>query len=114
MKYHIIEPEVIVGLGEKTEFLEKEPPFNTVVKLHIQLEDWLGDDLMVNSNCYIVTESLREAVEASDFTGFNIMDLEQTKDEYFDDNYHQEKPLPKFYWMEVIGKKMLMTYLLNL
>ncbi|MBB6369755.1 hypothetical protein HNP36_000808 [Chryseobacterium shigense] len=31
MKYHIIEPEVIVGLGEKTEFLEKKPPFLTVI-----------------------------------------------------------------------------------
>lgn len=28
--YKIVQPEVIVGLGEKTEFLEKEPPFKTV------------------------------------------------------------------------------------
>ena len=57
--YKIIQPEVIVGLGEKTEFLEKEAPFKTITKLHIKLEDWLGDDLMECFPCYIITENLK-------------------------------------------------------
>ena len=28
-KYNKLNPEVIVGLGERTEFLEKEAPFKT-------------------------------------------------------------------------------------
>lgn len=38
-KFDKIQPEVIVGLGEHTEFLEKDVPFRTVLKLHIDLED---------------------------------------------------------------------------
>lgn len=105
MKYHVIEPEVIVGLGGKTQFLEKEPPFKTVTKLHIQLEDWLGDDIMLNSNCYIATENLKRSLEQSNFTGFQFEEMEVTKDRYFNDNYQLEKPLPKFYWMKINGKK---------
>lgn len=31
--------------------------------------------------------------------------MKVTKDEYFNDNYQQEKPLAKFYWMKINGKK---------
>jgi hypothetical protein len=101
--YQKIQPEVIVGLGEKTQFLEKVPPFRTVINLHIQLEDWLGDDLMECHPCYIVTQSLKEGLESSAFSGFEFSDLEVTKDEYFDNNYQINRPLPKFYWLKVIG-----------
>lgn len=104
-KYIKIQPEVIIGLGERTEFLEKKPPFNTITKLHIQLEDWLGDDLMLNSNCYIVTKPLKEALEKSDFTGFEFSEMEVTKDEYFDNNFQLKRELPSFYWMKIIGDK---------
>jgi hypothetical protein len=102
--YHIIQPEVIVGLGDKTEFEEKTPPFLTLKRLHINLEDWLGDDLMECHPAYIVTEALKVALEKSDFSGFTFENMEVTKDEYFNDNYHQKKPLSKFYWMKIAGK----------
>ena len=86
-KYNKLNPEVIVGLGEKTEFLEKEPPFTTVTKLHIALEDWLGDDLMECFPCYIVTEELKKYLAQSHFTGFELMEMEVTKAECFNENY---------------------------
>lgn len=101
--YQKIQPEVIVGLGEKTQFLEKAPPFRTVTNLHIQLEDWLGDDLMECHPCFLVTESLKKGLESSYFTGFEFENLEVTKDEYFNDNYKLDKTLPKFYWLKVKG-----------
>ena len=104
-EYKSIVPEVIVGLGERTEFAEKEPPFKTVIKLHILLEDWLGDDLMKCHPCYIVTDSLKAALETSHFTGFEFDKMKVTKDEYFNDNYQLDKPLPKFYWMKINGQK---------
>ena len=103
--YQKIQPEVIAGLGERTEYLEKQPPFNTVVKLHIQLEDWLGDDLMECHPCFIVTEELKKGLENSEFNGFEIAEMEVTQDEYFSNNYQLKKPLPKFYWLKIIGKK---------
>jgi hypothetical protein len=103
--YNIIQPEVVVGIGENTEFEEKTPPFLTLKKLHINLEDWLGDDLMECHPAYIVTETLKIGLENSNFSGFTFQNMEVTKDEYFDNNYQQKKSLPIFYWMKVDGKK---------
>jgi hypothetical protein len=105
INYLTVQPEVIVGLGDNTEFREKSPPFKTVINLHIDLEDWLGDDLMECHPCYIVTEKLKKLLDANSFKGFNISEMEVTKAEYFDDNYHQNKPLPKFYWLQINGGK---------
>jgi hypothetical protein len=102
--YKIIQPEVIVGLGNDTMFEETTAPFKTVKKLHIALEDWLGDDLMECHPCYIVTENLKNTLEKTNFTGFAFDNLTLTKDEYFSDNYSNEKPLPSFYWLKINGR----------
>jgi hypothetical protein len=103
--YNKLNPEVIVGLGERTVFLEKEAPFKIVIELHIQLEDWLGDDLMECFPCFIVTQELKKVLEISEFTGFEFSEMQVTKDEYFKDNYQLKRALPKFYWMKIIGEK---------
>lgn len=102
--YKVIQPEVIVGLGEKTVFLEKEQPFKTVLKLHVQLEDWLGDDIMECYPCYLVTENVEKSLREQNFTGYEIDDVEISKSEYFADNYNLVKELPKFYWLKINGK----------
>lgn len=102
-KYQIIEPEVIVGLGTNTIF--DNTPKRDVEKLHILLEDWLGDDLMLISNCYVVTERLKIALLQKSFRGYIFDEIEVTKDEYFDNNYQLEKPLPNFFWMKITGRK---------
>lgn len=104
-QYQTVQPEVIVGLGEETEFLEKKAPFLIVTKLHIQLEDWLGDDLMECHPCYIVTEKLKKDLQKSKFKGFEFSEMTVTKDEYFNDNYQLAKPLPVFHWMKINGKQ---------
>ena len=53
----------------------------------------------------IVTERLKNDLEKNIFTGFLFDNILITKDVYFDDNYHLDKPLPKFYWMKVNGKE---------
>lgn len=102
--YKIVQPEVIVGLGNKTEFGEDAPPFKTVKKLHINLEDWLGDDLMECHPCYIITDNLKKGLESTDFSGFTFDRLELDRDEYFPDNYRLKKPLPLFHWLKITGK----------
>jgi hypothetical protein len=103
-EYKKIQPEVIAGLGDDTIFLESEPPFRTVTYLHIALEDWLGDDLMKCHPCYIVTESLKKALEESKFEGFDFSEMKVTKAEGFGD-YRKLKHLPEFYRMNITGTK---------
>lgn len=106
--YTVVQPEVIVGLGEHTIF-DTEVPVKgqkrKVISLHIQLEDWLGDDLMECHPCYIVTEKLKNALVQSDYTGFVIDALELTKDEYFFSNYNLKKVLEPFYWLKINDNK---------
>lgn len=104
MKYIKIEPEVIVGLGEDTNIdTSTIPP--VVKELHINLEDWLGDDLMENYPVFIVTEPLKSNLETTAYSGYRIEDLKLTFDEYFENNYRLEKEIPKFYWMILSGIK---------
>ena len=103
MKYHVIEPEVIVGLGGNTLMdITVHPPF--VRSLDIDLEDWLGDDLMEIFPCYIATEMLAEGLKKTDFSGFEIKNLTLSEAEYFQNNYQLQRELPKFYWLNITGK----------
>ncbi|GEM_PF-1049177 len=102
MEFTQVNPEVIVGLGNRTVFTDKS---NTQVEnLHIQLEDWLGDDLMEIHPCFVVTKPLADALRYSDFTGFEIANLQLTKDRYFSENYSLKKPLPPFHWLKINGE----------
>ena len=101
-KYHVVEPEVMVGLGGQTTF--KDENRTEVLELHIDLEDWLGDDLMENSSCYIVTENLKNGLENKNYTGFIFDEITLTKAEYFRENYNLDKPFPEFFWMKIVGQ----------
>jgi hypothetical protein len=103
-KYNIIQPEVIVGIGENTEG-EDINDHEGISHLHINLEDWLGDDLVEVFPCYLVTEKLKNNLESSQFTGYSFNDVELTKDEYFSDNYQLNKALAKFYWLKINGRE---------
>jgi hypothetical protein len=52
-----------------------------------------------------VTEKLKKILDANSFKGFNISEMKVTKAECFDNNYHQNKPLPQFYWLQVNGER---------
>jgi hypothetical protein len=102
-KFNFIEPEVIVGIGENTILdTNYNPP--KVDHLDLEIEDWLGNDLMESYPCFIITESLKEGLAKSSFTGYtSIEEIEVIKAEYFEDNYQLDKEVPKFYWLKVDG-----------
>ena len=104
MKYIKIVPEIVLSIGDRTVFINDNSN-DEIIKLHINLENWLGDDLLWNFPEVIVTKKLKEALEKTDFTGFEFDKMEVTKDVYFYDNYKLKKPLPKFYWMKVTGNE---------
>jgi len=86
-KFHFIEPEVIVGIGENT-ILDNNYNPPKVDQLDLEIEDWLGNDLMESYPCFIITESLKEGLEKSKFTGYDsIEEIEVKKAEYFENNY---------------------------
>jgi hypothetical protein len=101
MKYDLLKPEIMLDIGDNT----VETKQNGTEHLHIDLENWFGDDLLETSSFdYVVSERLKIFLEQSDFTGFEIKPMEITESEYFEDNYNLDVPLPKFYWMKIIGK----------
>jgi hypothetical protein len=102
--YYIIQPEVIVGIGDNTSGADINDQFG-ITHLHIKLEDWLGDDLVEVFPCYLITETLKKKLEANMFSGYEFGEVEITKDEYFHNNYQLKKPLPQFYWLIIKGKK---------
>ncbi len=103
INYKKVLPEILLDLGEKTVFDNPGSPTKEIVKLHINIENWLGDDLLWNFPETIVTERLKKDFDQNIFTGFIFDDILITKDIYFYDNYHLNKPLPKFYWMKING-----------
>lgn len=101
MKYHLLKPEIMLDIGGNSVETEQ----NGTEHLHVDLENWFGDDLLETSSFdYVVSERLKTFLEQSDFTGFEIKPMEITKSEYFEDNYNLDVPLPKFYWMKITGQ----------
>lgn len=101
-EYTVVQPEVIVGLGDNTTGIPDHQ--DQIIHLHIHLEDWLGDDLVECFPCYLVTENLKNLLEKSKLSGFEFYDVEITLDEYFFENFRLAIDLPTFYWFKVIEK----------
>ncbi|MDC1143206.1 hypothetical protein OAU50_08960, partial [Planctomycetota bacterium] len=77
------------------------PP--NVSVLHIQLDGWLGDELLETFPCYIVSLSLLERIWDATLTGVNFTNVQVFKSETFNEMY-PNKDLPEFFWMTVEGK----------
>ena len=103
MKYIKIEPEVIVGLGDRSD-IDFSSKFAKINHLHISLEDWLGDDLVECYPAFFVTNDLKIGMEKEHFTGFEIKSFELTFDEGYEDNSTIDIK-PNFWWLEVTYQK---------
>jgi len=104
-KYIKIAPEIVLSIGDRTVFKNNDSK-GEIIELHINIENWYGDDLLItNFNNCIVTEQLKTRLEKDCFTGFEFAKMKVTKDEYFDDNYQLDNPLPKFFWMKITGQR---------
>ncbi|MGD1318740.1 hypothetical protein [Chryseobacterium sp. 2R14A] len=100
--YKIIEPEVVGSLGKETELDNSVFPSH-VKKLHYEFDGWLGDDILEFFPFYIVTYSLREALENNKFTGITFQEITISKSETFLELY-PDRELPEFYWLKISGE----------
>lgn len=100
--YYIMFPEVAGGLGSKT--ILDNSVFPPVVKnLNYEFDGWLGDDLLESFPCFIVSESLKNALIESDLKGFQFSRVLVTKSHTFIELY-PDRELPSFYWIQINGK----------
>jgi len=100
--HYYIEPEVSGGIGRNSIIdASFHPPI--VKKLNLEFDGWLGDDLIESFPCFIVSEILKNKIDQKKLTGFRFDDVEITKSETFNE-FHANKILPEFYWLQITGK----------
>ncbi|TWG93223.1 hypothetical protein L615_006400000050 [Nocardioides sp. J9] len=96
----ILEPEVPGEIGERGELdTSVHPP--RVVRFHITLTGWLGDDLLEVFPVYLVTERLASILEESDLSGYALAEADVTVDE--EALIDPSLELPTFRWLQVTG-----------
>lgn len=100
--FYYIEPEVAGELGENTLMDSSvHPPL--ISKLHYQFSGWMGDELLESFPCFIISSRMVEIVKNLSLSGFEILDVEVTFSEEFDE-LDDKKKLPKFLWLKVVGQ----------
>ena len=102
MGFTILEPEVAGGWGDETVAdTSVHPPI--VTRLHYEFEDWLGDELLESFPCFIVSERVASALEASGLTGFALDEVKISTSPEFED-LHPDASIPRFRWLKVSGQ----------
>jgi hypothetical protein len=75
MGYFLLRPEAASELGDHTVLdTSVHPP--RVERLHIELSDWLGDDILWSYPAYLVSEDLARKLAASGLGVFTLADAE--------------------------------------
>lgn len=99
---YVLEPEVAGGWGPGTDAdASVHPP--VVRRLVYQFEDWFGDDLLETFPCFVVTERLARAIQASRLTGFALEPVATTTSDKFVER-NPRHALPDFHLLRVHGK----------
>ena len=97
-----IEPEVAGGLGEDTKLdTTVHPP--VVYQLHYEFSGWLRNDIVESFPCFIVTDSLKDAILKNRLSGVDFDYVKVTTTIEFDE-LHPGVTLPPFNWMKIFGK----------
>ena len=102
MKYYVVEPEVAGGFGPHSIMNpEVRPP--SITHFHYEFDVWLGDPLLEAVGCFIITEALKNEIEAMNATGVSFSSVEVSKSGQFEDLFPNCQ-LPHFVWLQVTGQ----------
>ena len=103
MKYYKIHPEVPGSLGERTKYDKRKTPWK-LLDLHVVFDGWLGGDLLKISNCYLVTERLKNDLEKAKITGIeSFINFELVISDTFK-NLYPNRTLPLIDQLVINGK----------
>lgn len=83
MKYFILEPEVVGGIGRKSKILYENSKIKEVTFLDYEFESWLGDDILTTHPCFIISESLYDIIKVSDLKGFQLQKIDISFSNFF-------------------------------
>lgn len=102
MRFYKLNPEVAGQLGDRTiADFSTHPP--VVRKLHYELDDWLGDDLITSFPCFVLTDRLARALAATGTAGWELDEVEISRSQIFEQIHPDEVELPGFQWLKVSG-----------
>lgn len=103
MAHYLLQPEIAGGMGENT-VVNRTQIMPFVSTFHCELDGWLGDDLVESFPCFLITDTLSEALLAGNFSGFQVGDAEVTSSPKFK-QMHPNRRLPRFRWLKIVGKQ---------
>lgn len=106
MKYYVLYPEVAGVIGPKTIYIDRTSRPPRIEKFNYEFNGWLGDPLLVSTCTYVVTDSLKRKIVASQATGVNFGPVEITRSGEFEDAQALQSgsKLPHFAWLQPIGQ----------
>lgn len=102
MSYYLLEPEVAGELGEDTVMdVDVHPP--VVTRLQYVIQDWLGDEILESTPCFVVTEHLAGLIGAAGLSGYRLADAEVVLSEDAEELAGGPVDLPKWQWLQLTG-----------
>jgi len=102
MNYFLLEPEVAGELGDGTVMdTSVHPP--VVSRLQYVIQDWLGDEILESTPCFVVTEHLAGLIEAAGLSGYRLAGAEVVLGEDAEELADGPIDLPKFQWLQLPG-----------
>ncbi len=105
MAFYFLEPEVPGGLGEGTEWDRTTDPYE-VVKLHYEMQGWMGDELITSSPVYMVGEQVAKALQQANLSGFTLAPMTLSFSDQFRSRY-AAADVPGFVWLKLGDRPML-------
>ena len=101
MKYFLLDPEVAGGLGKNSKLdTSVHPP--RVLRLHYEVDAWLGDDLVQSFPSYLVARRMWERLGSLKPTGVATAAAEITASDEFRE-LNPGRVVPQFVWLKVSG-----------
>jgi hypothetical protein len=104
MKMFRLNPEVAGEIGEDSKIIYEEEGFiKDISFLHYNFMGWLGDELLTQTPCFIITETLANNISKSELKGYRFEEIKVTKSDEFIELY-PNKELPIFIRLLPLGK----------
>lgn len=103
MKMFRLNPEVAGEIGENSEIVYEEGIIKDVTYLHYEFAGWLGDELLTQTPCFVVTETLADSILKSKLKGYKFEEMQVSASDEFKE-FYPDRVLPKFLRLLPLGK----------